>query len=50
MRKFLIVLATASVLSGCASTPLPKCDGSDRRPINAPASVQAGYPSCSAAA
>jgi uncharacterized protein YceK len=50
MRKFLIVLATASVLSGCASAPLPKCDGSDRRPINVPANVQTGYPSCSAAA
>jgi uncharacterized protein YceK len=47
MRKLLIVLATASVLSGCASAPLPGCDGSDRRPINVPSSAQAGYPSCS---
>jgi hypothetical protein len=50
MRNFLIVLATAGVLSGCASAPLPNCDGSDRRPINAPANVKAGHPSCSASA
>lgn len=48
MRKLLILLATASVLGGCASAPLPGCDGSDRRPINVPASARADYPSCSA--
>jgi uncharacterized protein YceK len=50
MRKLLILLATACVLGGCASAPLPGCDGSDRRPINVPASTQADYPSCSASA
>jgi hypothetical protein len=50
MSKLLILLATASVLSGCASAPLPRCDGSDRRPINDPAQVQAGYPSCNVSA
>lgn len=48
MRKLLILLAMASVLGGCANAPLPACDGSDRRPINVPASAQADYPSCSA--
>jgi hypothetical protein len=48
MRKLLILLVAASVLGGCASAPLPGCDGNDRRPINVPASVQAGYPSCNA--
>ncbi|WP_440963963.1 hypothetical protein ACL58G_29075 [Massilia sp. GER05] len=50
MRKILIMLATASVLGGCASASLPGCDGSERRPINVPSSAQAGYPSCSASA
>jgi len=50
MRKLLILLASASVLGGCAGTPLPGCDGIDRRPINVPASAQAEYASCSASA
>lgn len=48
MRKLLILLAAASVLGGCATKPLPGCDGSDRRPINVPTNAQVGYPSCNA--
>jgi hypothetical protein len=50
MRKLLIPLALVSVLTGCASTTLPTCDGTDRRPINAPARADILYPSCGTAA
>lgn len=50
MRRVLIVLALASALTGCASTNTPTCDGKDRRPINAPASVGVFHPSCGTAA
>jgi hypothetical protein len=49
MRKLMILVVMSSVLAGCAS-PLPACDGKDRRPINVPAHAQAGYPSCGTAA
>jgi hypothetical protein len=49
MRKLLILLALAGVLVGCAS-PLPTCDGRDRRPINVPPRVEVEHPSCGSAA
>lgn len=49
MRRLLILLALAGVLTGCASTRLPMCDGKDRRPINAPARADILYPSCGTA-
>lgn len=50
MRRLLILLALASALSGCASTTLRTCDGTDRRPINAPVRADILYPSCGTAA
>ena len=50
MHRILILLALTSVLSGCASTILPTCDGKDRRPINTPARADVLYPSCGTAA
>ena len=50
MRKILILLALASILSGCVSTTLPSCDGKDRRPINTPARADVFHPSCGTAA
>lgn len=50
MCRLLMLLALASVLTGCASTTLPTCDGMDRRPINAPARADIFYPSCGTAA
>jgi len=49
MRNLLSLLAVASIVAGCASSP-PTCDGKDRRPINAPARAEVAYPSCGAAA
>jgi len=46
MLKLLLFLAFASALTGCASTALPICDGTDRRPINTPVSTDVVYPSC----
>jgi starvation-inducible outer membrane lipoprotein len=45
MRRLLFLLALASTLAGCASTP-PTCDGNDRRPINTPDHAEVFYPSC----
>lgn len=50
MRKILILLALASILSGCVSTTLPSCDGKDRRPVNTPARADVFHPSCGTAA
>lgn len=49
MQRLLIVLALASILTGCAGTT-PTCDGKDRRPINSPAKAEVNYPSCGLAA
>lgn len=49
MRKFFISLAVAGTLAGCAS-PLPTCDGKDRRPLNTPDRVEVYHPSCGATA
>jgi uncharacterized protein YcfL len=49
MRKLILLVVTSSMLAGCAAR-LPTCDGSHRRPINAPAQADATYPSCGAAA
>lgn len=45
MRKLILLLVTSAVLAGCAAR-LPKCDGSQPRPINAPAQAGITYPSC----
>jgi hypothetical protein len=49
MRKLILLAATSAVLVGCAAR-LPTCDGTHRRPINAPAQAGAVYPSCGTAA
>lgn len=49
MRKLILLVLTSAMLGGCA-TRLPTCDGSHRRPINAPAQAGVVYPSCGAAA
>jgi len=45
MRKLILLVVTSAVLAGCAAK-LPTCDGSHRRPINAPAEAGITYPSC----
>jgi hypothetical protein len=49
MRKLILLVVTSAVLAGCAAK-LPTCDGTHRRPINAPAQAGAVYPSCGTAA
>lgn len=49
MRKLILLVVTSAVLAGCV-TRLPTCDGSHRRPINAPAQAGIAYPSCGTAA
>lgn len=49
MRKLILLAVTLAVLGGCASR-LPTCDGTDRRPVNAPVQTGTTYPSCGAAA
>jgi hypothetical protein len=39
-----------AALAGCASTQPPSCDGTDRRPVNAPQQVGVTYLSCGATA
>lgn len=46
MRHTLIVLFAVLSLAGCASKAPLSCDGSARRPINAPQQVGIVYPSC----
>lgn len=48
MRRLIASLTLVCVLSGCAS-PLPSCDGKDRRPINQAARVPMTYASCGSA-
>jgi hypothetical protein len=45
MRKLILLVVTSAVLAGCAAR-LPTCDGSHRRPINAPGQAGTTYPSC----
>jgi len=49
MRKLILLVVVAAVLAGCAAT-MSTCDGSHRRPINAPVQAGAVHPSCGAAA
>lgn len=49
MRKLILLVVTSAMLAGCAAG-LPMCDGTHRRPINAPVQAAAVYPSCGAAA
>lgn len=49
MRTLLLMLLAAG-LAGCASNPLPVCDGKHRRPINASAQAGIVYPTCGTAA
>jgi hypothetical protein len=49
MRKLILLVVTSAVLAGCAAK-LPTCDGSHRRPINAPVQAGVTYPSCGQAA
>lgn len=49
MRLFIFLLISA-FLAGCVSTKLPTCDGTERRPVNAPPHAGAAYPSCGLAA
>lgn len=49
MRNLPILLFVAATLGACASNR-PTCDGTDRRPINAPVHAQVDYPSCGPAA
>jgi len=49
MRKLILLVVISAMVAGCAGT-LPTCDGSHRRPINAPVQAGFAYPSCGAAA
>jgi len=49
MRKMILLVVLSAMVAGCAAT-LPTCDGSHRRPINAPVQAGAVHPSCGAAA
>jgi uncharacterized protein YceK len=49
MRRILLLLAVASVMTGCAAG-VPVCDGEERRPINAPNHTEIFYASCGAIA
>lgn len=51
MRHLFLLVLIGMTLAGCASAGrLPTCDGSDRRPVNAPPQARATYHSCGMAA
>lgn len=50
MRHLLLLIVIGCAIAGCATSALPTCDGSDRRPVNAPPQVHTIYNSCGATA